>query len=75
MIKIHRLKHPNKHSGKELPPGKTLMMSGVTIVNKNKFPVWVDKFERKPYTPTPEQLAAKKAAYAAKSKKNAASGK
>jgi len=75
MLKVHSLKQPNKHSGRELLPGKTLAMGGVTIHNKNKFSVWVDKFERKPYVQTPKQLAEKKAAYAAKSKKNAASSK
>lgn len=49
MVKIHKLSRPNKHSGFELPPGETTELRGLTIVNRNKFSVFVDKFTRKPW--------------------------
>lgn len=62
MIKIHRLKQPNKRSGFALEGGKTTTVRGVVITNKNSFTVYVDKFTRK----APELSAA------AKKKKTAA---
>lgn len=47
MVKIHRLKQPNKHSGYPLAPGKTTEVRGMLITNKNLFTVHVDKFTRK----------------------------
>lgn len=52
MIKIHRLKQPNKNSGYKLEPNKTVEMRGMTITNNNKFDVYLDKFIRKPWKPT-----------------------
>lgn len=48
MVKIHRLKRPMKTSGFKLEAGKKTTVRNVTIVNQNSFPVWVDKFTRKP---------------------------
>lgn len=57
MIKIHRLKQPNMHSGTPLDPGKTMELRGMLITNKNDFQVHVDKFTRKPWKPTQAQRA------------------
>lgn len=51
MVKIHRLRQPNKHSGTKLEPGKALELRGMQIKNTNEFPVYVDTFQRKPWTP------------------------
>lgn len=51
MIKIHRLKQPNKHSGYKLGPGETTEVKNVVITNKNTFEVHVDRFTRKPWKP------------------------
>lgn len=51
MVKIHRLKQPNKLSGYVLTPGKTTEVRGMVITNKNNFDVHVDKFTRKPWKP------------------------
>ena len=56
MVKIHKLKQPNKHSGYPLGPGETTEVRGMVITNKNNFTVHVDKFTRKP---TPVQKAKK----------------
>jgi len=53
MVKIHKLKQPNKHSGEPLPPGKTTKISGIKVTNTNDFVVYVDKFTRKPWAPKP----------------------
>lgn len=47
MVKIHKLVRPTKKSGYKLDPGATTKVRGVTIVNTNKFPVYIDKFTRK----------------------------
>jgi hypothetical protein len=47
MLKIQRLKKPSKKSGFELAPGETSEIRGLTIVNRNKFSVYVDKWTRK----------------------------
>lgn len=52
MVKIHKLKQPNKHSGNALQPGKTTEVKGLVITNKNPFVVHVDKFTRKPWKPS-----------------------
>ncbi len=69
MVKIHRLKQPNKHSGYKLEPGKTTDVRGMVITNKNDHDVYVDKFTRKPWKPAapkkaaaPKKVAKKKAA-------------
>lgn len=51
MIKIHKLKQPNKHSGYPLGPGQTTEVRGMQITNMNDFLVHVDKFTRKPWKP------------------------
>lgn len=51
MIKIHRLKQPNKHSGTALDPGKSIDIKGVYIKNRNDFTVHVDTFVRKAWKP------------------------
>ncbi len=48
MIKIQRLKRPTKKSGHPLLPGATTKVRGMTLVNTNKFTVWVDRFTKKP---------------------------
>jgi len=48
MLKVQRLTRPNKRSGYELEAGGTTSVRGLTIVNKNGFSVWVDKFTRHP---------------------------
>lgn len=47
MLKVQRLIKPNKFSGYKLEPGKTTKVRGFTIVNTNKFAVYVDKWTRK----------------------------
>ncbi len=47
MLKIQRLKRPTKKSGYKLAPNGTTEVRGLTVVNRNKFPVWVDKFTLK----------------------------
>lgn len=47
MLKVQKLIRPNKRSGYVLEPGLTTKVRGLTIVNTNKFAVWVDKFTRK----------------------------
>lgn len=61
MIRVQKLKQPNKHSGYELEPGKTTDVRGLVITNKNKFTVFVDKFTRKPWKPAKKAKAPKKA--------------
>ena len=51
MVRIQKLRRPNKHSGYELAPNKTTEVRGMVITNKNSFPVRVDKFTRKPWKP------------------------
>lgn len=48
MIRIQKLVRPTKRSGYELLAGETTEVRGVVITNKNKFPVRIDKFTRKP---------------------------
>lgn len=48
MVKLHKLKQPNKRSGYPLESGKTTEIRGFVITNKNNFTVYVDKFTRKP---------------------------
>ena len=48
MLKIQRLKKPSKKSGFELKPGETSSIRGLTVVNRNTFSVYVDKWSRKP---------------------------
>lgn len=55
MIRIQKLKRPTKRSGYELRPKATTVVRGLTIVNKNTFSVYVDKF-------TPKKKPAKKKA-------------
>jgi hypothetical protein len=50
MVKIHKLKCPNKRSGTPLLPGKTTDVRGMVITNKNNYTVYVDKFTRKPWS-------------------------
>lgn len=59
MVKIHRLKQPNKRSGYALEPGKTTEVKGMVITNKNSFTVHVDKFTRKPWVPEVKKAAGK----------------
>lgn len=47
MIFIKKLKRPNKRSGYRLDPKKTTVVRGLTIVNRNDFTVWVDKYTPK----------------------------
>lgn len=47
MIKVQRLKRPLKTSGYELKPSATTVVRGLTIVNRNSFSVYVDKFTTK----------------------------
>ena len=51
MVKIHKLKQPNKRSGYKLEPGQTTTVKGLVVVNNNSYPVFVDKFVRKPWKP------------------------
>lgn len=47
MLKIQKLKRPNKRSGYKLDSGKTTSVRGLTVTNRNAFTVYVDKFTRK----------------------------
>jgi hypothetical protein len=47
MIRIQKLKRPNKRSGLKLMPRKLTIMRGIHVMNMNDFPVYVDKFTRK----------------------------
>lgn len=58
MIRIQKLKEPKKTSGKKIEAGKAFKLQGVEIKNYNKFPVYVDSYQRK----KPKIKAAKKAA-------------
>ena len=44
MVNIRRLDRPTKRSGFVLPAGETTEIRGLTIVNNNKYSVYVDKF-------------------------------
>ena len=44
MLMIKKLKRPGKRSGYLLAPGKTTEVRGLTIINRNSFDVYVDKF-------------------------------
>jgi hypothetical protein len=44
VVKILKLSRPNKRSGFELASGETTEIRGVTIVNRNKFSIFIDKF-------------------------------
>ena len=44
MVRIKKLKMPGKRSGYLLEPGALTVVKGLTIVNGNKFNVYVDKF-------------------------------
>jgi len=44
MLKIQKLKRPTKLSGYKLNPGETTEVRGLTIVNRNSFKVYVDKW-------------------------------
>lgn len=48
MVRIQRLRRPNKRSGYLLAPGKNTKVRGLYIVNQNKFPIFVDKYTRSP---------------------------
>lgn len=43
MLRIQKLVRPTKHSGYALPPGESTEVKGLTIVNRNNFPVYIDK--------------------------------
>ena len=47
MLMIKKLKKPSKRSGYLLAPGMTTEVRGLTIVNRNSFSVYVDKFTQK----------------------------
>jgi hypothetical protein len=47
MVKIQRLVRPSKLSGFELEAGETTEIRGLTIVNRNNYSVYVDKFTRR----------------------------
>lgn len=51
MLKIQKLVKPSKHSGYRLEPGETTKVRGFTIVNTNRFAVYVDKWQRKKIKP------------------------
>jgi hypothetical protein len=51
MLKVQKLVHPTKRSGYLLKPGGTTVVRGLTIVNRNSFAVYVDKYTRKKYAP------------------------
>lgn len=53
MIRVKKLTKPGKKSGYALAPGETTEVRGLTIVNRNKFVVYVDKF-------TPQHLLRKR---------------
>lgn len=57
MIKIQKLKEPKRTSGKKLDTGTTHKIQGVEIKNLNKFPVYVDLYERKKAKPKTEKRA------------------
>jgi len=47
MLRIQKLNRPTKRSGYKLDAGKTTKVRGLTIVNTNSFPVFIDKYSRK----------------------------
>ena len=59
MIRIQKLKEPKKTSGKKLEAGAIHALHGVEIKNKNKFPVYVDYYQRKKPTTKPVEKRAK----------------
>ena len=49
MVRIQKLKHPTKHSGELLKPGKTFKKRGLTITNSGQVEnVYVKEWKRKP---------------------------
>lgn len=60
MIRIQKLKQPKVSSGKEIAPGATLKMRGLEITNTNKFSLWADSYDRKPYKPKKKKKEGKK---------------
>ena len=48
MLNIKKLVRPTCHSGYTLPAGETVVVHGLTIVNNNAYPVYVDKNKHKP---------------------------
>lgn len=60
MIRIQKLKEPKKTSGQRLEKGKKLIVRGITLVNGNAFPVYVDTFERKGRDDKNRKAASKK---------------
>lgn len=44
MLSVKKLTKPSKRSGFQLPPGETTEIRGLTIVNRNKFSVYIDKW-------------------------------
>lgn len=57
MIRIQKLKEPKRTSGKKLDAGKSLKIKGVEITNGNKYPMYVDFYERKKSLPKAEKKA------------------
>ncbi len=51
MVRIQKLKQPKVNSGKEIKPGTSIEIKGLTIKNNNKFSLWADTFARKVYKP------------------------
>ena len=59
MVRIQKLRRPNKHSGNELLPGKTTKIRGMTITNTTSQVVYVDPFTRKPWKPKKKKKSKK----------------
>jgi hypothetical protein len=59
MIRIQKLKEPKKTSGKKVESGKAHLFHGIEILNKNKYPVYVDFYQRKKPKPKTEKTRTK----------------
>lgn len=61
MIRIQQLKQPKASSGDKLEKGKSIKFKGMTLINHNSFPVYIDWYVRKPWkkrsTPTKKAKA------------------
>ena len=69
MLRIQQLKQPKKTSGEIVGAGKSLIIDGIKIKNTNKFPVYVDRYQRKKSEEAPEVAAQEVAPEAPKKKK------
>lgn len=57
MIRIQKLKEPKKTSGKKLDAGQAHVFHGIHLKNQNKYPVYVDYYQRKKQAPKAQKTS------------------